>query len=109
MSFFGLILLFFFGYFVIWPIIKVLMKANELRRQFGRHAGGASRRYAREPERKAGWSSDGIKRRRKKIEKDVGEYVAFTEERCDVSSRSQTVETFEYEQQVVDVEWEDIK
>lgn len=109
MSLFGLILLFFFGYFVIWPIIKVLMKANEIRRQFGRPYGSASNGYRREPERKAGWSSAGIKKRKKKIEKDVGEYVSFTEESCDMTDRDRTIETFEYEQQIVDVEWEDIK
>lgn len=56
-------------------------------------------------------SQQGHKRRpRKKIDPDVGEYVAFTEvEGASGQSESyRTATSVRVEQQVVDVEWEDI-
>jgi len=109
MSFFGFLFLFFLGYFIIWPLVKLLIRANAVRNQFRRAAGGAAGSYAHEPERKAGWSRAGVNRRRKKIEKDVGEYVAFTEEPAQPSEQGPAADAGEREQQIVDVEWEDIK
>lgn len=65
--------------------------------------------------RKAGWSST-APRKRKKIDRNVGEYVDFEEiavsqtetaTGADGSTTSRT--TTEVEQQVTDVEWEDVK
>lgn len=109
MSFFGFLFLFFLGYFIIWPLVKLLIRANAVRNQFRRAAGGVADGHVREPERKAGWSRAGVNRRRKKIDKDVGEYVAFTEEPAQKSEHEPAVDAGEREQQIVDVEWEDIK
>ena len=57
-------------------------------------------------QRGGGWS--GIRRTKKKIDPDVGEYVKFKEIPADPSApRSETV-NYTVEQQVVDVEWEEI-
>lgn len=47
------------------------------------------------------------KRRRKKIDPSVGEYVKFEEVACTVTHTDKTV-TYTREQQIVDVEWEDL-
>lgn len=99
------------AYFVIWPLIKIALKINNARNQFRRamEGSGAGARRESHSERKAGWSQSGIKLRRKKIEKDVGEYVAFTEEPATPANAAGPVDNFERESQIEDVEWEDIK
>lgn len=51
------------------------------------------------------------RRPKKKIDPDVGEYVAFTEVSVEttVSDGTTDIHTVETEQQIEDVEWEDIK
>lgn len=46
---------------------------------------------------------------RKKINPDDGEFVAFEDLPADSSSERTTYVSVEVEQQIVDVEWEDIK
>lgn len=62
--------------------------------------------------RKAGWTKPAI--RKKKIAKDVGEYVKFTEV-ASTAQENRTVNhdgnkrtSFTPEQQITDVEWEDV-
>ena len=66
--------------------------------------------YDSDGQRKAGWSKAAI--RKKKIGKDVGEYVKFSEitvsEEETVSDGNSSA-TYSTEQQVTDIEWEDIK
>jgi len=70
--------------------------------------------YAPNGTRKAGWTK--ARFRKKKIDPNVGEYVAFSEvslteeERTARNSATDKKEaTYTTEQQVADIEWEDIK
>lgn len=125
MSLFGLFLLIIFGYFIIWPVVKVLLRINAAKRQFrdmmngggpaaaaGFGAGGRD-----ESRRKGGWSR-APRRRRKKIPDDTGEYVAFEEitvtqtvtESTAAGADGEHARTdYTVEQQIIDVEWEDVK
>lgn len=122
MSLFGLFLLIIFGYFIIWPVVKVLLRINAAKRQFrdmmnggpaaaaGFGAGGRD-----ESRRKGGWSR-APRRRRKKIPDDTGEYVAFEEITVTQTVTESTAGGGEHartdytvEQQIIDVEWEDVK
>lgn len=61
-------------------------------------------------ERKAGWTAPAV--RRKKIEKNVGEYVKFEELPADPMHPDDGATRVTYtrtEVQITDVEWEDIK
>ncbi|MBD5316455.1 MAG: hypothetical protein HDS11_02120 [Bacteroides sp.] len=112
MSFFVLLLLFIFGYFIVWPVVRTLMRVNQARRQFSDMMNGA---YGpRRPSSSTRRPDAAPRRREKKISRDTGEYVAFEDISCNVSSESSAgdnagKESFVAEQQVVDVEWEDVK
>lgn len=70
---------------------------------------GAQRQESpREARRNSGgWS--GIRRKKKKINPDVGEYVKFKEVPADPAAPSPARAEFVEEQQITDIEWEDIK
>ncbi len=104
MTLFLLLLLFF----VIWPLVKGMLAIMRARRsarrffdQFRQAAGasaGSSQPQKPEPPRK-------------KINPEDGEFVAFEDLPADSESTTHT-ETYteiRVEQQIVDVEWEDIK
>lgn len=114
MSFFFLLFLFFIGYFFIWPIIKGVMRINRFQseaRDFfnGRYNGAQQRNSsARQPQQPAP--------KKKKIDPSVGEYVEYEEITVDQSysktsghDAASASTQVEVEQQIVDVEWEDIK
>lgn len=108
MSFFGLLLLIFIGYFIVWPLVKVYLKINRARNAY-REAFSSQRTQRRESERKAGWSKPNTTRK-KKIGNDIGEYVAFEETSApETNDRNRTRPTSTItEQQIEDAEWEDI-
>lgn len=54
-------------------------------------------------------SRQGAPRKRKKISRDTGEYIAFTEiEGTTVTDASTSYTEIQAESQVIDVEWEDL-
>lgn len=95
--------------FVIVPIFKgviAIMRARRSARRFFdqfRQAAGApnghQRKAPQQPQPKP----------RKKINPDDGEFVAFEDLPADTSAEHTTFVSVEVEQQIVDVEWEDIK
>jgi hypothetical protein len=107
-SFFLLVLLIFLAY-ILWPVVKGMIYVRKVQRnvrdafeQAARGNGPAS-------------NTAGSPRRKKKIDKDVGEYVEFEDITTASSSYSETVEgpdgsrrVAESESQVVDAEWEEI-
>lgn len=101
-----LIILAFLAY-LLWPVVKGLMYVRNVQRnvrdafeQASRGASGAAKGAGKRP-------------RKKKIDKDVGEYVEF-EEVSVSSGYSDTVKgaegscRSETETQIVDAEWEDL-
>lgn len=114
--FFLLLILIILG-FLLWPAIRTgytIWRSTKQMRDFMRDPQAAYRRAAGQA---YGHSSQSAQRpqpkaRRKKIDPEVGEYVAFTEIDSRTStSASSTGSTTSYrtEQQVTDIEWEDIK
>ena len=113
----GTFLLIIFVVFFVIPLLRVVTTVYKARRtmrdamrsmyeaQQGQRAQGA------EPHRrKAGWTSPIM--RRKKITKDVGEYVKFEELPADPDTPADGYTRATYtrtESQITDVEWEDIK
>ncbi len=116
MSFFALLLLFILGYFILWPLLRAVWRIRAAQRNFRDMMSGASAGFgggvpSDAGERKAGWSDK--PRKPKKISSDTGEYVAF-EEITVTDSQQTTVNAdgstdFVHEQQIVDVEWEELK
>ena len=123
----GTFLLLLFIFFIVVPLVKVGIRIYAMRRQwkeFYRAATGQSPRsggrgfgFSRSRKDGRGPASsakDGAQRQRgKKIDPDVGEYVAFEEISCNVGNSSKaddakTSAKFKTEQQIVDVEWEDL-
>ena len=89
-------------------------------RRFMADPAAEMRRRADEARRKAGGSSSrsygtytAPRRSRKKIPRDVGEYIAFTEVELTAEERatasSQTSSSFKTEEQITDIKWVDIK
>ncbi|MDE6367904.1 MAG: hypothetical protein K2K94_01540 [Muribaculaceae bacterium] len=95
--------------FVIWPMVRGMIAIARARRsarrffeQFRQAAGapdGQQRNAPEQPQPKP----------RKKINPDDGEFVAFEDLPADTSTEPTTFASVEIEQQIVDVEWEDIK
>lgn len=102
--------------FVVIPYLLRPLLVWYLRRRarnyFDDAFGFSSRFHQEEPQRKAGWSKPA--ERKKKIGRDEGEYVRFEEIKIDRtssadSSKETKTERVVVEQQIVDIEWEDIK
>lgn len=104
------ILLFLFLFvliFILGAVVRIIsffMRARRaVRNVFGGEAGGKDGRRQQ--------TSTQSKPRRKKIEKDVGEYVEFEEVACTVKTQTtqDTTRTdIHVESQIEDVQWEDI-
>lgn len=120
----GTILLIFILVFIFWPIIKVIVTVNRLKRNarkayeqmFSNGAGTAPPHRDAPKERKAGWTKSPTSKP-KKIGQDIGEYVKFEEIDTEFSATTHTSTDagntatrtdFKAEQQIVDVEWTDI-
>ena len=112
MSFFAVILIFLLIFFVIIPIFRVgaaIYRARRQTRQFfdslGRNAAG----------NRSDETPATPKPKKKKIDPTDGEYVQFEEidstttVNSSTDSAGRTSTTVETEQQIVDIEWEDIK
>lgn len=108
----GTFLFLLFVFFIVIPVIRVVITIWRARRQTRRFfdqfrnaagAGASSQTGRKEPQQKP--------RSKKKIDPSVGEYVAFEEIKSETTTtdRQNTTTYTEVEQQVVDVDWEDIK
>ena len=108
----GTFLFLLFVFFIVIPVIRVVITIWRARRQTRRFfdqfrtaagAGASSQTRQKEPQQKP--------RSKKKIDPSVGEYVAFEEIKSETTTtyRQNTTTYTEVEQQVVDVDWEDIK
>ncbi len=113
-----LLLLFYTLYIVARPLTKVWRTMHKMKQGdfsglgdlFGQP--GAQKRnsaFDADGRRKAGWTKAAI--RKKKIGKDVGEYVKFSEitvSEHDRKSGGDTRTDYTIEQQITDIEWEDL-
>lgn len=110
----GTFLLLLFIIFFVVPVVRIAYSVYKVRSKMRDAMRGmygaqpdAERRNTRQ-ERKAGWSAPG--EHRKKIGKDVGEYVKFEElPASPVSDTSQAPRHTDHEPQITDADWEDIK
>ena len=111
------ILIVLFIIFVVIPFVGRYLLVWYLQRKAKKLFGQAFNPFGRQAdedehsrERKAGWSSPTP--HKKKVEKDVGEYVHFEEVKVEITSdqtdKEHSSERFVAEQQIVDVEWEDL-
>lgn len=113
MSFLGfiLIIILVFVGVVLAVIARAVASVMRLRRSFREAFGGARQpRQETDPRRRRGRGAE-EERRKKKIGRDVGEYVEFEEVACTVSTDdgAKKESYTATEQQVTDVEWEDVK
>lgn len=109
MSLFAILILFLIGYFLVWPLVRVLLRVNAARRQYRDMMDGV---FGARSASRGSSKPQPPKRRRKKIPDDTGEYVAFEEVACNVRNTARKpadTTDFTVEQQIVDAEWEDIK
>lgn len=115
MGFIGFLLLILFIWFIVVPLLKVASLVNRARKGMRQGARGFQRTdNPDEPTpRKGGWSAP--RRKRKRIDPSVGEYVNFQEiklssdeieQRNRDNNRTRTTVT---ESQVEDAEWTEIK
>lgn len=106
MSFFLLLLLIAFLYFVVFPVwrfARQVRRAQNAQKDFFRNFTQQQTRQQQQTRREA-------ERRRKKIDPSVGEYVAFEEvETTETRQTESGTETrYERESQITDVEWEEV-
>ena len=114
-----LIILFYILYVLLKPFIKVWRTVHKAQKgdfsgfaDFFNQPGSQKSRSAYDVEgrRKSGWSNAQV--RKKKIGRDVGEYVKFSEvtvsEENHTSGNGTNQRTWATEQQVTDVEWEEL-
>ena len=108
LSFLGLVFLFFIIFYIIVPLVRAALGLRRMRRDwkqqvnnFRRAAGFDTSRPDDTPEKP---------RRKKKIDADTGEYIAFEEIKVESSYTQSTSDgTFIAEEQIEDITWEDIK
>ena len=97
--------------YLLWPVVKGMMYVREVRRNVRDAFEQASRGGA------GNAGGNAKPRRKKKIDKDVGEYVEYEEISVASSSYRETVEdsdgsrrrVTETESQIVDAEWEEVR
>lgn len=111
----GTFLLLLFIIFFVVPVVRVAYTVYKVRSKmrdamkgmYGAQQPDAERRDSRQA-RKGGWSAPG--EHRKKIGKDVGEYVKFEElPAIPPSDSSESRRHTACEPQITDADWEDIK
>lgn len=108
----GTFLFLLFVFFIVIPVVRVVITIWRARRQTRRFfdqfrnatgTGPSSQTGRKEAPRQP--------KTKKKIDPSVGEYVAFEEIKTEstTTDRQNTTTYTEVEQQIVDVDWEDIK
>lgn len=109
----GTFLLLLFIIFFVVPVVRVAYTVYKVRSKMrdamkGMYGAQQPDAGSNRQTRKGGWSAPG--EHRKKIGKDVGEYVKFEELPASPSSgTSQSARHTDYEPQITDADWEDIK
>lgn len=104
--------------FLLWPFIKlfwnIFLKARQMR-DFMRDPADFFNRQAQQAYGQSYGQHDHEayrpRRRRKKIDPDVAEYVEYTEEQLsqeELDARANRSVNFSTEQQVVDIKWKDL-
>lgn len=105
MGFFTILLILFL-IFIVWPVVRTSIRIRSVMRDMTDRARQAAGSGFRNP------SSAGQKRKRKKIDPNVGEFVEFVEistVRDELNTdNSGNTSKFRTEQQIVDAEWVDI-
>lgn len=102
--------------FIIWPAIKFfwhLYTVQRQARQMFAQMNSTRQQTTGQEQRKAGWSKPAVNKR-KKIDRDTGEYVSYENISAGASSFTSSSSETEYtevrtESQISDAEWEDIK
>lgn len=102
-----LLFLIFVIVLILMPVFRFARRVNAMRTQFNEMASRARQAYGGERHQEP---ASAPVRRRKRISRDVGEYVEYEE----VAATSRTTSEYhEYtgvvEDQISDVEWEDVK
>ncbi|MDE6334036.1 MAG: DUF4834 family protein [Muribaculaceae bacterium] len=114
----GTFILLLFIFFIVIPVCKLLWRGWQFHRRWKDATAGLRDAYARAYGQQAGNSTAGQSRRKKKkIDPDVGEYVAFEEIHATSPSDTATPppagdtgdKGFRAEPQVEDAVWEDVK
>lgn len=105
------ILLLLLFIFVIWPLIRVAIAVNRVKKNARQAYEAMYGQQAERPrQRKAGWSTPETAKK-KKIDRNVGDYVAYEElpaEPATGNGTRQTPRQGSTEQQIVDADWEEI-
>jgi len=109
----GTFILLLFIFFIVIPLAKVLWKAYLLHRQWNKATQGMRDAF-NQTRQQASQSKSSYRRRdkKKKIDPNVGEYVAFEEIACNTTAQTaepQDDAKLRSEPQVEDAVWEDIK
>lgn len=109
MSFFGLLLLVLFFWFILMPILKVGTKLYGGYRQYKRatETWRAATVEQESERRRGGWSYPTGRQRRKVFSREAGEYVKFKEMPSNGAPAPTAVDYVE-ESQITDVEWEEL-
>ena len=102
--------------FIVWPVIKIAWRIYRMQSQAKRMFSqmNSQPRTEQPNQRKAGWSNP-ISGKRKKIGKDVGEYVSFESITVSTTETASSTEPtsertdIRQEGQVSDAEWEEIR
>lgn len=109
----GTFLLLLFIIFFVVPVVRVAYTVYKVRSKMrdamkGMYGAQQPDAGSNRQTRKGGWSAPG--KHRKKIGKDVGEYVKFEElPASPASDTSQALRHTDHEPQITDADWEDIK
>lgn len=110
MGYFLLILLFLF---VVFPLVNIIWKIYTYPRRYRRSVRDAFEKAARQQQEQQRQQEERERRNRKKIDPEVGEYVAFeevkTSTRTTATTESDGSTTIRTESQIEDAVWEDIK
>lgn len=104
--------------FILWPVITTgwrLWSQMRSMRRFMADPEGEMRRRAARAARNSASSQPRPARKKKKINRDVGEYIDFTEveisdeERARADAQSRASANIKPEEQISDIKWVDIK
>ena len=114
----GTLLLLLFIIFILWPLIKIgwriWSQMQSMRRFMADPEGEMRRRQAAYDKAHKRQQQPAPEPKKKKIARDVGEYIEYTEielteEQKAQQAASQSSTTIKTEEQITDIKWVDIK
>lgn len=106
--YFLIFLLIILYWFVIRPYLKVRKVMKNAQRQASEFFGGAGSPFGGGRAGQRPRNASHPRRRRKKIDPDIGEYIEF-EEISTFTTYTYTEKNYETEEQISDAEWEEIR